>query len=295
MSQYSINTIVCTIFALVAFAGNSVLCRLALGEDTIDAASFTIIRLLSGIITLLLVIFIVRKKHTSKTCLPLCYGNWSAAVLLFIYALAFSYGYNTLDTGTGALILFGAVQITMIIISVFKGNRLHLSEWLGLGVAFSGFVYLMLPSITTPSVMGFILMTISGAAWGVYTLVGRGSKHPLFDTAFNFLRTVPLLIVLIFFTFDDFSVTSNGVLFAVLSGALASGLGYAVWYVALRELTVTQAAVVQLFVPVIATLGGVIFTREVLTLQLIEASGLILGGIFMVILGRRYFVTPLKN
>jgi drug/metabolite transporter (DMT)-like permease len=294
MIQYSMNTLLSTIFALVAFAGNSVLCRLALGENTIDAASFTVIRLLSGIVTLLIVTFIVSTKSSTNEPLTYSKGSWSAACLLFIYALAFSYGYITLDTGTGALILFGAVQITMIIISVIKGNKLHYCEWGGLGVAFFGFGYLMLPSFTTPSLTGFILMTISGAAWGGYTLVGRTSKQPLFDTAFNFLRTFPLLVVVVLFTFDDFSVTSFGVLLAVLSGALASGVGYAVWYIALKGLTVTQAAVVQLFVPVIATIGGVIFTQELLTLRLIEASGLILGGIFMVIIGRRYLLIKVK-
>ena len=195
--------ITCTIFALLAFVGNSVLCRLASGENSIDAASFTIIRLLSGII-----ILITATKITRKTNGPDSKGSWLAAGMLFIYAVAFSFGYISLDTGTGALILFGAVQITMIIASVILGNRLHYSEWLGLFIAFSGFVYLIIPSLTYPSLMGFILMTVSGMAWGGYTLVGRASKKPLSDTAYNFLRTFALII----FTFQDSTIISEGCL-----------------------------------------------------------------------------------
>ena len=286
MNNYSIKVITCTIFALLAFAGNSVLCRLALGENTIDAASFTIIRLLSGIIILIIATTITRKKNETRSK-----GSWLAASMLFIYAVAFSYGYNSLDTGTGALILFGAVQITMIIVSVISGNKLHLSEWLGLFIAFSGFVYLIIPNLTTPSLMGFILMAVAGMAWGFYTLVGRSSKQPLSDTAYNFLRTSPFILVLLIFTFQDSNISQEGILLAVLSGAIASGVGYSVWYIALGGLSVTQAAVVQLFVPIIAAIGGVIFTNELITLRLLESSSLVLGGILTVILGRNYFLS----
>ncbi|MDB4002177.1 DMT family transporter [Oceanospirillaceae bacterium] len=286
MNKQTIKIIVCTVFALLAFAGNSVLCRLALGENAIDAASFTTIRLLSGVIMLLIVAMITSKRSSNGAR-----GSWLAASMLFIYAVTFSYGYISLDTGTGALILFGAVQITMIIVSVFSGKRLHYSEWLGLFIAFSGFVYLIIPSITTPSLIGFILMTTSGVAWGFYTLVGKSSQQPLSDTAYNFLRTTPFFLVLLMFTFQGAHITLPGLLLAVLSGAITSGLGYAVWYVALGGLSVTQAAVVQLFVPVIAAIGGVIFTNELITLRLIESSALVLGGIFTVFLGRAYFVS----
>ncbi|MBJ6136404.1 DMT family transporter [Marinobacter litoralis] len=276
----------CTVFALLAFAGNSVLCRLALGGNAIDAASFTIIRLLSGIAVLMVVIAITKRPKKSQSR-----GSWLAACLLFVYALAFSYGYLSLDTGTGALILFAAVQITMIAVGIVSGNRLHVAEWLGLFVAFSGFVYLIIPSVTTPSLAGFLLMTVSGIAWGGYTLVGRSSTQPLADTAYNFLRTAPLVLALLIFTLQHADLTRQGVLLAAVSGAIASGAGYAVWYIALRGLSVTQAAVVQLFVPIIAAVGGVIVTQEPITLRLAESSALVLGGILMVILGRHYFVS----
>ena len=286
MNKYSIKIISCTIFSLLAFSANSVLCRLALDENTIDAASFTIIRLLSGITILIIAATITRKTNEIRSK-----GSWSAASMLFIYAVSFSYGYISLDTGTGALILFGSVQITMIIVSILSGNRLHYSEWLGLFIAFSGFVYLVIPNLTTPSLMGFILMTVSGMAWGFYTLVGRSSKQPLSDTAYNFLRTSPFILVLLIFTFQDSNISQEGILLAVLSGAIASGVGYSVWYIALEGLSVTQAAVVQLFVPIIAAIGGVIFTNELITLRLLESSALVLGGILTVILGRNYFVS----
>ena len=215
--------------------------------------------------------------------------------MLFIYAVAFSFGYISLDTGTGALILFGAVQITMILASVISGNKLHISEWLGLTLAFTGFVYLIIPNLTTPSLMGFILMSISGVAWAFYTLLGRGSKNPLSDTSYNFLRTSPFILVLIIFGFSSAHFTSTGIILAVLSGAIASGIGYFIWYIALTGLSVTQGAVVQLFVPIIAAIGGVMFTSELVTLRLIESSGLVLGGILMVILGRYYFVQLAAN
>ena len=217
-------------------------------------------------------------------------GSWLSAAMLFIYAVAFSFGYISLDTGTGALILFGAVQITMILSNVVSGNKLHLSEWLGLALAFTGFVYLIMPSVTTPSLTGFVLMSISGMAWAFYTLLGRKSKNALNDTAFNFLRTVPFIFILMVFSLHSLHVSSSGIMLAILSGAIASGVGYFVWYIALAGLSVTQAAVLQLFVPIIAALGGVIFTSELITVRLIESSALVLGGILMVILGRYYFV-----
>lgn len=274
----------CTIFALLAFAGNSVLCRLALGENTIDAASFTSIRLLSGIIVLMALVSISRKNSESKSK-----GSWFAALMLFVYALTFSYAYISLDTGTGALILFGSVQIMMIVVGIITGNKLHTVEWVGLIVAFSGIVYLVAPSFTTPSLTGFILMMIAGSAWAFYTLSGRGSNNPLRDTAYNFLRTSPLLVILIIFALQNAHISSEGVIIAIISGAVCSGLGYSIWYVALPGLTVTQAAVIQLFAPIIAAIGGVIFTYEEITLHLVFSSCLVLGGVLIVILGKRYF------
>ena len=296
MQSTYIKIIASTVFALFAFAANSVFCRLALGDEAIDATSFTSVRLFSGIIILFILM-----QFTSHVSIPQgslkanANGSWLAAIMLFTYAVTFSFGYISLDTGTGALILFGAVQITMILFNVISGSRLHYSEWLGLTCAFIGFVYLILPSITTPSLTGFILMSVSGMAWAFYTLLGRKSKHALSDTAFNFLRTSPFILILVLLSFNNLHISSTGFLLAVLSGAIASGIGYFVWYIALSGLSVTQAAVLQLFVPIIAALGGVIFTSESITLRLIESSILVLGGILLVILGRYYFTQNKVN
>ncbi|MBT8374859.1 MAG: DMT family transporter [Deltaproteobacteria bacterium] len=270
--------------ALIAFAANSVLCRLALGERTIDASGFTVIRLLAGAMVLFAIISIKGNKTDLVTK-----GSWSASLMLFLYAITFSFAYITLDTGTGALILFGSVQITMILLSLISGDRLHITEWTGVIIAFIGFVYLILPGVTTPSAIGFLLMIVAGIAWGVYTLKGRSSDDPLMDTAFNFLRTVPLVIILAIITVKNVHYSYEGILLAAISGGITSGIGYAIWYVALGGLSATQAAVVQLLVPVIAAIGGIIFVSETLTLRLIVSATMILGGILMVVLGRYYF------
>lgn len=279
------KTLAFTTLALIAFAANSVLCRLALGENSIDAASFTVIRLLSGALVLLAILKIGNSKKSSPSK-----GSWFSSMMLFLYAITFSFAYITLDTGTGALILFGSVQITMILLSLVSGNRLHITEWLGVLIAFFGFVYLVLPGVSTPSVMGFMLMTVAGIAWGIYTLKGRGSTNPLADTTYNFLRTMPLVIILAVITIQNSHYSYDGILLAVLSGGIASGIGYTIWYIALGGLAATQAAVVQLSVPVIAALGGVIFVSEAITLRLIVSASMILGGILLVVLGRYYFV-----
>jgi drug/metabolite transporter (DMT)-like permease len=196
--DYLIKTLIFTVLALVAFAANSVLCRLALGENTIDASSFTVLRLLSGTLVLLAILQI---HHTKNK--PHSKGSWTAGIMLFLYAITFSFSYITLDTGTGALILFGSVQITMIFLSIISGNRLHITEWMGVSISFAGFVYLILPGVTTPSVTGFLLMTVAGIAWGIYTLRGRGSDNPLMDTTYNFLRTIPLVILLAIVTIQN--------------------------------------------------------------------------------------------
>ncbi len=285
-----VKTSIFTALALIAFAANSVLCRLALGEETIDAASFTVIRLLSGALVLLAILAFSNDKEASASR-----GSWSASLMLFVYAVAFSFAYISLDTGTGALILFGSVQITMILLSLVSGNRLHLSEWVGVIIAFTGFVYLVLPEVTSPSVMGFLLMIAAGIAWGMYTLKGRGSDHPLKDTAYNFLRTIPLVIILLVITIQDAHYSAAGVLLAVLSGGIASGIGYTIWYIALGGLSTTQAAVVQLSVPVIAAFGGVLFVSEAITARLTLSASMILGGILLVVLGRFYFVQRKLN
>ncbi|WP_415887318.1 DMT family transporter [Neptuniibacter sp. QD37_6] len=271
-----------TSIALIAFAGNSVLCRLALGDEAIDAASFTTIRLLSGIVMLLAIFSFMNRGKTNTAK-----GSWKGAFYLFAYAITFSYGYITLETGIGALVLFGSVQISIILINMFKGNKLHAMEWAGTIVAFAGFVYLIFPSLATPSVVGFGLMTMAGVAWGFYTLAGKGSINPLGDTTFNFLRTLPFVLILVLVTLNDMSLSSEGIWLAILSGALASGIGYAIWYQALGYLSAIQAAVVQLLVPVIAAVGGVVFASEEITLRLVIASVVVLGGIMIVITGKK--------
>lgn len=278
-----LKTISLTLLALLAFAGNSVLCRLALNDDVIDAASFTSIRLFSGIIFLLFLVVIRTKKRIN-----IKNGSWISAFFLFLYAIAFSYAYITLDTGTGALILFGSVQATMIGYGLLKGKRLLLIEWVGLFVALVGLFVLLIPGASAPSLSGFALMSISGIAWGFYTLAGSGSKTPLIDTANNFLRTLPFIALVTILTFENIQISNQGIILAIVSGAVTSGLGYAIWYSALARLTVTQAATIQLTVPIIAAFGGVLFSNEVITIKLITSSILVLGGILVVIVGKQY-------
>ncbi|MFC3034581.1 DMT family transporter [Pseudoalteromonas fenneropenaei] len=279
-----IQTIGFTITALVAFAANSVLCRIALKDDFIDASSFTAVRLLSGVLVFLVLLSFKRKPLASNGKRKA--GSWKAALMLFVYAIAFSYAYVSLDTGTGALVLFGAVQLTMIATSVLKGKRLHLAEWLGVLISFSGLAYLVYPTLTTPSLSGFMLMGLSGIAWGMYTSFGRGSIDPMRDTASNFKYTVPFVAVLVLVTFPAMNISLYGVVLAVISGAFASALGYTIWYSALAGLSEIEAAVVQLSVPVIAAIGGVLFVAEAISMRLVLACILVLGGIFMVLISR---------
>jgi len=278
-----VKTAALTTFALVAFAGNSILCRLALGGGSIDAASFSSIRLLSGILMLVLILALSRPASKKRST-----GSWTASFMLFLYATTFSFAYVSLDTGIGALILFGAVQITMIMISLIKGTRLHVSEWLGVILAFSGFIYLVMPGLTAPSLTGFLLMATAGIAWGIYTVKGQASQNPVSDTTYNFLRTLPFVLILVMITFPHARLSNEGILLAVLSGAITSGIGYAVWYMALRELSISKAAVVQLCVPIIAAAGGILFAHETIPQRMLLASVMILGGILMVIM-RKHF------
>jgi drug/metabolite transporter (DMT)-like permease len=209
--------------------------------------------------------------------------------MLFAYAALFSFAYITLDTGVGALILFGSVQITMVLISLFRGNRLGLGEWLGLVLACAGLVYLVLPELSKPSLAGFIMMSISGVAWGHYTVLGQGAQSPLGDTASNFIKAAPMTVLLLLpflgqveTPFNNDAVTTAWLL-AIASGAITSGIGYAIWYSALRNLTTSQAGVMQLLVPIIAALGGVVFAGELLSMRLVFASLMTLGGILIVI------------
>jgi drug/metabolite transporter (DMT)-like permease len=277
---------VLTVLSLLAFASNSVLCRLALGDATIDAAGFTAIRLFAGAIVLALLVR-GRSQRDANADRVADVGSYFASVALFVYAAAFSFAYRSLETGSGALILFGAVQLSMISAALCSGHRPHVLEWCGLAAALGGFVYLVLPGVSAPPLGGFLLMASAGIAWALYTLRGLSSSDPLAANAQNFLRTLPLVALLLIVFIADLQLSTRGIVLAALSGAVASGVGYSVWYLALGGLTALQAGVVQLSVPLIAALGGVLFVGETVTLRLALAAAAILGGIFLVLLARR--------
>ncbi|MBE0627240.1 MAG: DMT family transporter [Burkholderiales bacterium] len=274
-----------TSLAMIAFAGNSLLCRLALKHAHIDAASFTTIRLVSGALTLWMIARLGRRAHGGG-------GNWPSALALFVYAAGFSFAYVSLPAASGALLLFGAVQATMISHGIWKGERLLRAQLAGLLLAFGGLVGLLLPGLSAPPLVGSILMLGAGVAWGVYSLRGRGAGDPTRVTAGNFLRAVPISIALSALMFSGASVDYAGFWYAVMSGAIASGIGYAIWYTALPALKATSAATVQLSVPVIAAVGGIVLLGEPISLRLVLASAAILGGIALVILERRRTAAP---
>lgn len=259
---------------MVAFAANSILNRVALASGSIDAAGFTAIRLVSGAITLGLLVMLSQKRW--RPGLP---RDLPSATYLFLYAAAFSIAYLSLQAGTGALILFGAVQLTMLLAALYTGERPPLVEWIGILLAIGGLVYLLLPGLDAPPLWPALLMALAGIAWGFYSLRGRSSRNPLLATAGNFAWSVPLGLLLLLLNAGAWNFQLAGVVPAVLSGALASGVGYAIWYAALPGLTASRAAAVQLSVPVIAALGGVVLLDEAITLRLVLASVLILGGV----------------
>ncbi len=255
---------------------------MALGVEAIDAISFTSIRLLSGATTLLIIVLASTKKNRLRTD-----GSWLSSAMLFLYALPFSLAYISLDAGAGALILFAAVQITMVGAALWSGNRPHQMEWIGLILALLGLIYLLLPGLSAPPMGAATMMVLAGVCWGIYSLRGRKASSPLVDTASNFLRCVPATLVVSLLFADEIWLSSKGVVLAITSGALTSGLGYVIWYAALRGMSATRAATVQLSVPVIAAVGGVLFLAESLTMRLTLSSGLILGGIGLAIFGSR--------
>ncbi|MEO8296764.1 MAG: DMT family transporter [Burkholderiales bacterium] len=275
------RTALLTLLAMVAFAANSLLCRLALRHTGIDAASFTLIRIVSGALTLAI---IVRLRDGQ----PSAVGNWGSAAALFIYAAAFSLAYVNLTAATGALLLFGAVQVTMIGHGLVRGERLRgWQQPLGFCLALAGLVALLLPGLQAPPLLGSVLMIAAGVAWGLYSLRGKRGGDPLQVTAGNFLRAVVPAAALSLALLPWLALDRAGVLYAVASGALASGVGYAVWYTALPGLAVTSAATVQLSVPVIAAVVGIVLLDEAVTLRLLLASVAILGGIAWVVLAPR--------
>jgi drug/metabolite transporter (DMT)-like permease len=265
---------------MTAFAGNSVFCRIALQQTGIDAASFTSIRLVSAALTLWLIVHIRRRADGIA-------GSWPSALALFVYAACFSFAYVSLPAATGALLLFGAVQTSMIGYGIWKGERLQGVQIAGFALALAGLAGLMLPGLSAPPLSGSILMLSAGIAWGAYSLRGKGAGDPVLVTAGNFLRTVPLTLILSLVMLSQRSLDVPGTVYAILSGALASGIGYTVWYNALPHLKATKAAAVQLSVPVIAALGGVLFLSEPVSLRVILASIAILAGIALVVLEKK--------
>jgi drug/metabolite transporter (DMT)-like permease len=269
-----------TTLAMIAFAGNSLLCRIALQQTGIDPASFTSIRLLSGALVLWLLVRMRHRAHVDG-------GNWVSAFALFVYAAGFSYAYINLTAATGALLLFGAVQVTMIGRGVWAGERLQGMQLLGFVFALGGLIGLLMPGLSAPPLMGSMLMLSAGFAWGIYSLRGKGAGDPTVVTAGNFMRAVPIAAGLSLIMYNNATADSTGFGYAVASGALTSGMGYAIWYTVLPKLKAMHAATVQLSVPVIAAIGGVLFLGEYVTLRLILASIAILGGIVLVIVEKR--------
>lgn len=272
----------CAFLALVGFAANSLLARAALAGELIDAAAFTGVRLASGALVLALI-------AGARGTLRLHSGSWLGAAALFAYAYPFSLAYLRIGAASGALILFGSVQATMIGWGLARGERPRLAEWLGLLVAIAGLLVLVLPGVAAVDLTGTLLMALAGISWGVYSLLGRGASSPLQATGGNFARTVPLALLLAVASGEDLDASPRGALLAAASGALASGLGYALWYAALPFLSAMRAATVQLLVPVLAAAGAVVLLGESPSVRLFLAAAMILGGVLLAIVkpGRR--------
>jgi len=288
-----------TTLAMLAFAGNSLLCRLALGRGLLDAGTFATVRILCGALLLTLLVSRATRHAVDPDAEPargrdrFARGpaddarDWIAAIALAVYMVSFTFAYLSLAAGTGALLLFAAVQLTMFVAALRASERLSAGAWLGVALAVGGLCYLVAPGLTAPEPVGAALMGAAGVAWGVYSLRGRSSRDPLRSTAANFVGAVPIVAIASLFLARGHHVTTQGLLLAVGSGAITSGLGYVVWYAALRHLSAARAATVQLSVPVIAAIGGVLLLAEPLTLRLLLASIATLGGIALVVGSRQ--------
>jgi len=264
-----------TTLAMLAFAANSLLCRMALTTTSVSPAMFTSVRLASGALFLFVLINVFSRANNLQ-------GSWSGALLLFVYAASFSFAYVGMNTGTGALLLFGAVQVTMLTYGLLCGERFLLPQWGGFVLALGGLLILLLPGATAPAVLPAFLMITAGVAWGYYSLKGKSAQQPLLMTSGNFVRSLPFLVFLLPFDMAD-SGSFAGILYAVTSGALASGAGYAIWYKVLPQLSASIAATLQLSVPVIAMLMGWVVLSEAVSLQMIVAAVATLGGVGLVI------------
>jgi drug/metabolite transporter (DMT)-like permease len=287
-----LRIILITVLALLAFAANSLITRFALQETSIDEASFIMLRVVSGALFLWLYLSF-KKNHKAYKA-----GTWLAAFSLFIYAVSFTYGYALIAAGTGALLLFGAVQITMTIAGYREGERLNIIQITGFVLALIGLVILMLPGISSPSFMGALLMCISGVAWSIYTLQGRGASDPAATTAGNFIKAAPMAMLLWLIVYlstnNTINLASDGVIYALLSGIITSGMGYIIWYSVLPELKATQAAIVQLSVPLLVTLAGALLLNESITMRVVFASSAILLGTILVLTFKKNRKRPTK-
>lgn len=281
----SIQLVLLVLLAMVAFASNSLLCRAALRDTSIDAATFTFIRIFSGAIALALILR-TRAQFSSPVTRhsSVANGNWPSAFALFIYAAAFSFAYNTLSAGTGALLLFGAVQATMIFWGLRQGERLDLIQIVGLIVAMAGLVVLVFPGLSAPPLVGSLLMLAAGLAWGVYSVRGKTTKDAIAATTGNFLRAVPFAALVSLIAVRQMRLDSLGATYALVSGAITSGLGYVIWYTVLPRLGASRAAAIQLSAPVLAATGGILLLSEPITLRYLIASVAVLGGIFLVVI-----------
>ena len=271
-----IKLVLLAALAMTAFAANSLLCRMALVETDIDPASFTFWRLTSGALMLTLLVVMRNQK-------PLQEGNMTSAITLFVYAAGFSFAYISMTTGAGALLLFGAVQVTMISWGLFKGERMSALQWGGFLLALIGLILLLLPNAAVPQLSSALMMLAAGIAWGVYSLKGKGAKFPIEATAGNFIRSTPLALVLLVIFWPGGEFHAEGMAYAVASGAIASALGYALWYSILVHIAAIKAATLQLSVPVLAVFAGWLFLDEPVTLRIILSSLAVIGGVAMVI------------
>jgi drug/metabolite transporter (DMT)-like permease len=282
-----------TLVAVVAFAANSILCRKALGEQLIDPASFTVIRVLSGTVTLMLILIVSQLvkgefRLISKQLRAHSWSlkSWLASLCLLFYAICFSYAYVSLNTAAGALILLATVQIGLLIAHLIAGNRLNIIEWIGVLVTVTGFVYLMLPKAQAPSLIGSVLMVGAGVAWVYYTIAGKKAHDAFQMITISFVRCAPFSVLLLVFSFNYIEIEGSGALLAVLSGSVASALGYVIWYQALRHISLTVAALSQLGAPVLAAMGGVYLVGEPMTSALWIATSAIVFGIALVVIGQ---------
>lgn len=274
LSCTQMKTAILTAVSMLAFAANSVLARLALSNGDIDPLGYTGVRLVSGALVLAALVSFRSGRRIGPGM-----GSWSGAFALLLYAGTFSVAYVMIGAGPGALILFASVQIGMLAWAIFKGDRPVPLEWLGIAVAFLALVYLVSPGLVAPPLAGALLMVVAGLSWAGYSLLGRGSRSPLTDTAGNFVRCLPVGVILVVVGVSISSPSVAGIAYAVASGAIASGLGYLIWYSVLPTLSRSRAAFVQLTVPSIAAVGGVIFIGEPLTGRLVLATIGIIGGV----------------